>query len=50
MYKGHLDKTKAGQDQGQGVGMAGVGGTGGGKMEKTALEQQKFCHEGDLFP
>ena len=28
MYKGHMDKTKAGQDQGWEVGMAGVWGSG----------------------
>ena len=35
-----MDKTKEGQDQGWGVGMAGVGESGGGKMETTVLEQQ----------
>ena len=40
MYKGHIDKTKWGQDQGWEVGMAGVKGSGGGKMETTILEQQ----------
>ena len=39
-YKGHMDKTKGGWDQGREVGMAGVGGSGGGKMQTTRLEQQ----------
>ena len=39
-YKGHMDKTKEGQDQGWGVEMAGVEGSGGEKMETTVLEQQ----------
>ena len=39
-YKGHRDKTKGGSDQGWEVGMAGVGGSGGGKMETTLFEQQ----------
>ena len=40
MCKGHMDKTKEGLDQGWGVGMAGVEGSDGGKMETTVLEQQ----------
>ena len=40
IYRGHMDKTKKGQDQGWEVGMAGVGGSRGGKMETTVLEQQ----------
>ena len=40
MYKGHMDLTKEGQDQGQEVGMAGVEGSVGEKMETTVLEQQ----------
>ena len=40
MYKGHMDKAKGGQDQEWEVGMPGVGGSGGGKMETTVLEQQ----------
>ena len=39
-YKGHMDKTKGGWNQGREVGMAGVGGSGGGKMQTTILEQQ----------
>ena len=38
--KGPMDKAKGGQDRGWEVGMAGVGGSAGGKMEITALEQQ----------
>ena len=41
MYEGHMDKAKGGQDQGQEVGMAGVGVSGGGEMETTVLEQQE---------
>ena len=39
-YKGHMDKTKMGGDQGRDMGMAGVGGSGGEKMQTTVLEQQ----------
>ena len=39
-YKGHMDKTKEGWDQGREVGMAGVDGSAGGKMQTTVLEQQ----------
>ena len=39
MYKVHMDKAKGGYDQGWEVGMAGVGGSGGGEMEITVLEQ-----------
>ena len=35
-----MDKTKEGQDQGWEVGMAGVEGKPGGKMETTICEQQ----------
>ena len=35
-----MDKAKGGQDQGWEVGMAGVGGSGAGKVEITVLEQQ----------
>ena len=35
-----MDKTKGGWYQGWEVGMAGVGGNGGGEMETTVLEQQ----------
>ena len=38
--KGHMDKTKGGWEQGREVGMAGVGRSGGEKMEITVLEQQ----------
>ena len=40
MYKGHMDKTKEGSDQGWEVGMAGVRGSGRGEMETTILEQR----------
>ena len=40
MYKGHLDKAKGGWDGGWEVGMTGVGGSGGGKMETNVHEQQ----------
>ena len=40
MYKGQMDKTKEGQDQGWEVGMARVRRSGGGKMETTVLEQK----------
>ena len=40
MYKGHMDKTKGGEDQGWEVETAGVEGSGGGEMETTVLEQQ----------
>ena len=33
-------QTKEGQDQGWRVGMAGMTGSGGGKMKTTILEQQ----------
>ena len=39
-YKGHMDKTKGRWNQGRDVGMAGVGGSGGGKRQTTVLEQQ----------
>ena len=38
IYKGHMDKTKWGQDQGWRVRMAGVEGIGSGGMETTVLE------------
>ena len=38
-YKGHMNKTKGGWNQGWEVGMAGVGENGGG-MQTTVLEQQ----------
>ena len=38
MYKRHMDKAKVGLDQGWKVGMTGVGGSGGEKMETTVLE------------
>ena len=36
-----MDKTKAGQDQGWEMGMAGVGGSSGRGVETTVLEQQQ---------
>ena len=38
MYKGHMDKAQGRWDQGWEVGMAGIGGSSGGKMETTVLE------------
>ena len=35
-----MHKIKGGQDQGWEARMAGVGGSDGGKMETTVLEQQ----------
>ena len=40
-YKGHMDKTKGRWNQGREVGMAGVRGSDGGKMQTTVLEQLK---------
>ena len=37
-YKGHMDKTKAGGDQGMEVGMAELGRSGGRKMQTTVIE------------
>ena len=37
-YKGHMNKTKAGWKQGRKVGLAGVKGSGGGKMQTTVIE------------
>ena len=37
-YKGHVDKTKRGWDQGREVEMAGDGGSGGRKKQTTVLE------------
>ena len=45
-YKGHMDKTKGRQNQGRDVGMAGVGGRGGGKRQTTVLEQQQNFKNG----
>ena len=39
-YKGHMDITKGEWNQGREVGMAGVGGNGGGEMQTSVLEQQ----------
>ena len=39
MYKGHMDKAKGGLDR-VWEGMAGVGGSSGGKVETIVLEQQ----------
>ena len=39
IYKGHMENTK-GVRSGVGGGMAGIGGSGGGEMETTVLEQQ----------
>ena len=40
VYEGHMDKAKGGWDQGWEVGMAGVEGSCGGKIETILLEQQ----------
>ena len=43
MYKGQMEKTKGGQDQGLEVGMPGIGAGGGAEnMETIVLEQQKM--------
>ena len=39
MYKEHMDKTKVWRDEGLVLGMAGVGGSGWGKIVTTVLEQ-----------
>ena len=40
-YKGHMDKTKGeGRSKGLEVGLAGMGGSGGEKMQTTVIEQQ----------
>ena len=41
-YKGHMDKTKRGWNQGRGVGMAGMGGMVGGKGRKLYLNNHKI--------
>ena len=41
-YKGHMDKTKGGWNQGREVGMAGVGGAEGGKGRQLYLNTIKF--------
>ena len=39
--KGYMDKTKGpGVEAREGVGLAGVGGSCGGKMQTTVIEQQ----------
>ena len=40
-YKGHMDKTKEGWNQGREVGIAGVGGEVGGKGRKLYLNNNK---------
>ena len=40
MYKGLMDKSKAGKDRRWEVGGGGVEESGGGKMETNVLEQQ----------
>ena len=39
-YKRHMDKSKAGWNQGREMGMAGVERSGRGQMQTTVLEQQ----------
>ena len=42
-YKGHMDKTKVGCEiRGGKWGWLGLGGSNGGKMWTTVLEQQKI--------
>ena len=38
-YKGHMDKTNRGWNQGRELGMAKVGVSDGGKRQRTVLEQ-----------
>ena len=42
MYNGHMDKAKVGLDRGWEVGMAGVGGSGGGKKENNPRTEKSF--------
>ena len=44
MYKGLMDKAKAGRLEGRRWGWVGLGGHGGVKMETTVLEQQLKKH------
>ena len=39
-YKRHMDNNKAGWKLGKEVGLPGVGGSGGEKMQTTVIEQQ----------
>ena len=48
MYKGPMDKVKAGKDRGWEVRMAGVEGNGGGKWRQLYLNNNKKCEK--LFP
>ena len=41
MYKGHMDKAKGRSDSGWEVGMGGVVGHSGVKMETAVVEQEK---------
>ena len=41
-YKGHMDKTKEGCNQGREVGMAGVGGVVEGKCRQLYLNNNKI--------
>ena len=41
IYKGHMNKTKGGQDKGWEVGMAGVGGGEGGEWRQPYLNKNK---------
>ena len=47
IYKGHMDKTTVGWDQGWEVGMAGVGGVVGGKWREPDLNNNKKKCEKD---
>ena len=42
IYKGHMDKTKSGQDRGWEVGMAGVGRVVGGEWRQLYLNDNKI--------
>ena len=39
-YKEHMDNNKVGVETGKEAGRAGVGESGGGKRQKTVLEQK----------
>ena len=41
-YKGHMDKAKGKWNQGREVGMAGMGGMGGGKCRQLYLNNNKI--------
>ena len=45
MYKGPMDKAKGGVGSGWEVGVGGVGGSGGGKIETIVFKQQFFKND-----